>query len=107
MPKRFSGFAEFYPVYLAMHDHPINRGLHVAGNVLALAALVFAVATHRWLLLLAPPIIGNGFAWVGHYRFQRNRPGVFTYPFYGLLGSWVMTVDVLLGRLRGGKRSSW
>lgn len=105
MPKRFNRFVDFYPVYLAMHDHSINRRLHVIGNLLALASLVFAIVTRRWLLLLAAPIIGNGFAWVGHYRFQRNRPGVFTYPFYGFIGSWVMTVDVLLGRLRRGERS--
>ncbi len=100
MAKRFKSFAEFYPVYLAMHDHPINRRLHVVGNLLALAALVFAVVARSWPILLAPPVLGNGFAWVGHYRFQRNRPGVFTYPFYGFLGSWVMTGEVLLGRLR-------
>jgi len=98
VPKRFTSFAEFYPVYLAMHDHPINRGLHVAGNLLSLAVLVIAAATRSWIFLLATPVIGNGFAWVGHYRFQRNRPGVFTYPLYGFVGSWVMTGDVLRGK---------
>ena len=100
MPKRFASFAEFYPVYLRMHDHPINRGLHLAGNLLSLAALVVAVAAQSWPFLLASAVLGNGLAWVGHFRFQRNRPGVFTYPLYGFLGSWVMTGDILRGKLR-------
>jgi len=100
VPKRFTSFSDFYPVYLAMHDHPVNRGLHVVGNLLSLAALVIAVAAQSWPFLLAVPVIGNGFAWVGHYRFQRNRPGVFTYPLFGFLGSWVMTGDILRGKLR-------
>ena len=100
MPKRFASFAEFYPVYLRMHDHPINRGLHLAGNLLSLAALVVAVAAQSWPFLLASAVLGNWLAWVGHFRFQRNRPGVFTYPLYGFLGSWVMTGDILRGKLR-------
>ena len=100
MPKRFTRFTEFYPIYLRMHDHPINRGLHLVGNLLSLVALVIAVGARSWPFLLAVPVIGNGFAWVGHYRFQRNRPGVFTYPVYGFLGSWAMTADILRGKLR-------
>jgi hypothetical protein len=100
VPRRFTNFTEFYPVYLRMHDHPINRALHVVGNLLSLAALVIAVAAQSWPFLLAVPVIGNGFAWVGHFRFQRNRPGVFTYPLYGFLGSWAMTGDILRGKLR-------
>jgi len=45
-------------------------------------------------------VLGNGLAWIGHYRFQRNRPGVFAYPLYGFIGSWVMTWQVLTGKIR-------
>ena len=100
VPKKFSCFAEFYPVYLAMHDNPVNRRLHLLGNLLALAAVGLAAGMRCWLLLLAAPAIANALAWIGHYRFQRNRPGVFTYPIYGFIGSWAMTWDVLTGNLR-------
>jgi hypothetical protein len=100
VPKKFTRFAEFYPVYLAMHDDPVNRRLHLLGNLLAFAAVGLAVVARSWLPLLAAPALGNGFAWIGHYRFQRNRPGVFTYPVYGFIGSWAMTWDVLTGKLR-------
>jgi hypothetical protein len=99
MPKSFATFSDFYPVYLAMHDNAVNRRLHVLGNVLALAAVVLALVTRAWWALAAAPVLGNGPAWVGHYVFQRNRPGVFTYPLYGLIGSWVMTWHVLTGKI--------
>jgi len=99
VPKSFDSFAAFYPVYLRMHDHPVNRRLHVVGNVSGLAALVVAAVERRaWVALLAP-VLANAFAWVGHWFFQRNRPGVFSYPLYGMLGSWRMTWDWLLRRL--------
>jgi hypothetical protein len=100
VPKKLSSFSDFYPVYLAMHDHPTNRRLHLAGNLLALAAVVLAAVTRCWWLLLAALVVGNALPWIGHYRFQRNRPGVFTYPLYGFIGSWAMTRDVLIRKIR-------
>ena len=100
MAKRFESFREFYPVYLAMHSHRVNRLLHVAGNIIALAVLAWALVGRHWVALLVVPVVANGLAWIGHYRFQRNRPGVLSYPIYGMLGSWAMTRDVLLGRIR-------
>jgi hypothetical protein len=100
MPKKFTRFADFYPVYLAMHDNPVNRRLHLLGNLVSLAVVAAAAVTRSWWLLLAVPVVGNAPAWIGHYRYQRNRPGVFTYPIYGFIGSWAMTRDVLLGKIR-------
>jgi hypothetical protein len=42
----------------------------------------------RWLWLA--PIVGYGFAWVGHIAFEKNRPATFKHPLYSLLGDWVM-----------------
>jgi hypothetical protein len=97
--KRFETFADFYPVYLKMHSHPTCRRLHVVGNVLGIGALVVAaVASSLWALALAPVLI-NVFASIGHVFFQRNRPGILHYPFYGNIGSWVMTRDILTGKI--------
>ncbi len=98
MPKSFESFSAFYPVYLRMHDHPTNRRLHLVGNLLGLGAIALAIVERRWWLLALAPALANGLAWIGHWVYQRNRPGVLTYPLYGMLGSWRMTWDYFAGR---------
>jgi hypothetical protein len=46
------------------------------------------------------PVVGYGFAWIGHFFFEHNRPATFTYPFYSFAGDWVMFRDMLIGRVR-------
>jgi hypothetical protein len=98
--KRYSTFAEFYPFYLAEHSDPWCRRLHVTGSLLVVGVLVAAFVSRRWILLLLVPVIGYGFAWIGHFVFERNRPATFTYPLYSLMGDWVMLKDVLTGKVR-------
>jgi hypothetical protein len=51
-------------------------------------------------LLWFIPIIGYGFAWIGHFIFEKNRPATFDYPIYSLIGDWVMFKDVLIGKIK-------
>lgn len=99
MDKQFDSFSEFYPYYLDEHRDRRCRRLHFIGTALVLVALVAAVG-HSWWWLLAVPVLGYGFAWVGHFAFEKNRPATFKYPFYSLMGDWVMFADILRGRVR-------
>jgi hypothetical protein len=96
---RYASFREFYPFYLSEHSHRICRRLHFAGSLLVIAVVLVAIATRdaRWLWLA--PVIGYGFAWVGHFFFEKNRPATFTYPLYSLAGDWVMFRDILRRRV--------
>ena len=96
--KRFSAFAEFYPYYLEEHRNPVCRRLHYVGSLLVLVLLAYVLATRHWLLLLALPVVGYGFAWVGHFVFEKNRPATFKHPLYSFMGDWVMLKDALTGR---------
>ena len=96
---RFSSFREFYPYYLGEHSQLACRRLHLAGTVLTLATIIAALVARRWLLLLVAPVAGYGLAWIGHYAFERNRPAMFRYPLYSLLGDLAMFRDVLLRRI--------
>ena len=100
MSKRFASFAEFDPFYLSEHSDPTCRRLHFVGSLAVLLTLAAALVTRRWALLLLVPVIGYGFAWVGHFVFERNRPATFTYPLYSFLGDWVMFRDILTGRVK-------
>lgn len=97
--KRFGGFREFYPYYLDEHRNRICRRLHFIGSWLVLAALALALATADGRFLLLMPLFGYGFAWVGHFAFEKNRPATFKHPLYSLMGDWVMFADILRGRL--------
>ena len=99
-PSRFNSFAQFYPYYLSEHQNMTCRRLHFVGSTLILALLTYALMTEQWMLLWFVPFLGYGFAWVGHFFFEHNKPATFKYPFYSLLGDWVMFKDMLLGNIK-------
>jgi hypothetical protein len=45
-------------------------------------------------------VLGYGFAWVGHFFFEKNKPATFKHPLYSLIGDFVMFRDLLVGRIR-------
>ncbi|KAI8615170.1 hypothetical protein BC830DRAFT_1123917 [Chytriomyces sp. MP71] len=93
--RKFSSFREFYPFYLGEHRNVTCRRLHFVGTSLVLGITATAIATLRPGLLLAVPVAGYGFAWVGHFVFERNRPATFTYPLWSLMGDFVMYFEIL------------
>lgn len=96
---QYRSFGEFYPYYLSEHADPTSRKLHYLGTTLALALMLWAVFTANWLLLLAVPVAGYLFAWVGHFFFEKNRPATFTYPLWSLMGDFRMFFEAVTGRL--------
>ncbi len=91
-------FSEFWPFYLAEHQHPINRWLHFIGTALLFPVLALGF-THSFLWWLALPFIGYGFAWTGHFLVEHNRPATFRYPLWSLLGDFRMFALMLTGKL--------
>ena len=100
MEKRFTSFADFYPFYLCEHAQPATRRLHFIGTSLVIGCALAAIVTRNAWWLLAAPLCGYGFAWIGHAAFERNRPATFTHPFYSLAADFAMYRDMLTGRIR-------
>ena len=98
--KKFKSFSEFYPYYLSEHVNPINRRLHFFGSLLIIIVVLFVIFTQTWIALILVPILGYGFAWIGHYFVEKNKPATFTYPLYSLMGDWVMFKDILTGKIK-------
>lgn len=97
--ERFTDFKSFYPFYLSEHQNVTCRRLHFVGSSLVIATVIISIITTQWSLLWLLPLIGYGFAWVGHFIFEKNRPATFKYPFYSLCGDWVMFKDILVGKI--------
>ena len=99
MDERYRSFAEFYPYYLGEHANRTCRRLHFVGTAIVIALLATALAGGRWSLLYWLPLAGYGFAWLGHFAFEKNRPATFRHPFYSLLADFVMFRDMLTRRI--------
>lgn len=100
MADNYGSFAEFYQFYLSEHGKRSTKLLHFAGTFLVLVILAVAVLRQNWTLLVLLPIVGYGFAWVGHFFFEKNKPASFSSPLYSLLGDFVMFKDILIGRVK-------
>lgn len=98
--SQFANFREFYPFYLSEHSNLVCRRLHFIGSwgVLALAATAVLSLNPWWLL--AALFCGYGFAWVGHFFFEKNRPATFKYPLWSLMGDFRLFFETVTGKRR-------
>ncbi|QQJ98398.1 DUF962 domain-containing protein [Burkholderia ambifaria] len=97
--EQFASFADFYPYYLNEHQNLTSRRLHFIGSLGVIGCVAMAIATGYWLWLPAAVMCGYGFAWVGHFFFEKNRPATFRHPIYSLMGDWVMFKDICTGKI--------
>jgi hypothetical protein len=95
----FSSVGAFYPFYLSQHQVRWNRRLHFVGTTLVLLLVVASVALHSGWPVVALPLAGYGFAWIGHFFFEKNRPATFTHPIYSLICDFRMYWDIWRGRV--------
>lgn len=95
----YKNLAEFYPYYLSEHSDKICRRMHFIGTSLVILTVVYALLQGPLTLLWLLPVLGYGFAWVGHYVFEKNRPATFQHPFYSLVSDFIMYRDMLTGRV--------
>jgi len=97
MVRKYKTFKEFYPFYLSQHCNKTCRLLHVIGTTVLLSIVFTALYHNQPLLFIFVPISGYGFAWVGHFFFEKNKPATFTYPLWSLASDFKMYFQVLSG----------
>ena len=97
--ERFQSFEEFYPFYLSEHQNKTSRTLHFVGTFLVFLLLGFFIVVQKeakfWIAL---PLVGYGFAWVGHAFFEKNKPATFKYPLWSLRGDFTLFFEILQGK---------
>jgi hypothetical protein len=93
MQEEFKSYEEFWPFYVSQHLDPTCRKLHFAGTTLA---MLFAANPLTWPVA---PVAGYGFAWAGHFIFEKNRPATFKHPLWSLRGDFRMWKMMLLRQM--------
>ena len=97
---------EFYPTYLQAHKHPVNKLMHIAGNLLTLFYVFFVTLSCFFSLLFFPlflftPFVVYAGAWPGHKYFEKNKPATYyTNPLLTKVCDWKMIKDLLFGNLK-------
>ena len=99
MDKRITDYNEFYKYYLKEHSNAICRLLHIIGTTIVLALLLTSIIHQNPYWLIFVPLSGYGFAWIGHFVFEKNQPATFKYPLWSLKSDFKMYFDVLSGKI--------
>ena len=97
---KYNTFKEFYPYYLSEHQNITCRRLHFVGTSLVIGLIIALTVYSQWKFWWAVLLCGYGFAWIGHFFFEKNRPATFKNPFYSLLADFVMYKDILTGKIK-------
>ncbi|WP_025743963.1 DUF962 domain-containing protein [Aquimarina pacifica] len=98
MSDRIKTYAEFYNFYLTEHKNKTSRTLHFIGTFLVFVIIAIAIYFNwswKWFLV---PVVGYGFAWVGHAFFEKNKPATFKYPLWSLISDFKLFFEILLGK---------
>lgn len=97
--ERIQSYPEFYKFYLSQHQNTACRLLHVVGTTIVLALTITAMYHREPKLLIMVPLAGYGFAWVGHFFFEQNKPATFQYPWWSLKSDFKMYYHIITGKI--------
>ncbi len=100
MGKKYTSLKEFYPYYLSEHQNPTCRKLHFIGTGLLFFIVIISLLTEQYIYLISTPLVGYGFAWIGHFFFEKNKPATFQYPLFSLVSDFKLFFDLLRGKER-------
>lgn len=97
--EKYETLEEFWSYYLSEHKSNTNKTLHFIGSASALYWLGKAISKKKPSYLLLALLNGYGFAWVGHFLVEKNRPATFKYPVKSFVSDWLMFCTILTGKI--------
>lgn len=96
--ERYKSFKDFYPFYLSEHDNKYTKLLHFIGTTITIYLFIRFFMTFDFMFLLYALLAGYGFAWIGHFFIEHNKPATFKYPLWSLIGDYKMYFEILQGK---------
>ncbi len=97
--KQYQSFKEFWPFYLSQHLDVTCRALHYLGTFGACCLLTWVIVSGSLVFIPLALVFGYGFAWIGHFIFEKNKPATFEYPFWSFIADYKMSYMALTGKL--------
>ncbi len=101
--KRFKSFSEFYPFYLLEHRLRGTRITHFIGTTGFFILLTTAILSGNWWFLLFGVIFAYGWAWIGHFFIEKNKPATFQYPLWSLMSDFKLYFQIITGKENFGE----
>jgi hypothetical protein len=99
MSPQTSKLDDFWPFYVSQHMNRTNRRLHAVGTTLAIVLGVVALIWRAPFVAVSAVAVAYGFAWAGHFFFEKNRPATFTHPLLSLRADFRMYRLTLRGEM--------
>ena len=98
--KEYKNFKDFYPYYISEHNNKYTKLMHFLGTSLSIYFLIKFFLTFNFFFILYALLSGYGFAWIGHFFIEKNKPATFKYPYYSPIGDYIMFIEILQGKHR-------
>jgi hypothetical protein len=118
---RYTNLDDFYPYHLSQHSNNMNRLLHYIGTIAGTCYFMQGVFYFFTFLSLALQkdaatssvgvfylslfymvigfLVGYGFAWIGHFFFEDNKPAITKYAWMGFLCNYITLGKFLTGQI--------
>jgi hypothetical protein len=101
--ERFKSFQDFYPYYLSEHRLRGTRITHFIGTTGFLFFLLTAIFVLNGWFVLYGAIFAYGWAWIGHFFIEKNKPATFQYPLWSLLSDFKLYFEIITGKENFGQ----
>jgi hypothetical protein len=95
IPISAGGLAAYSVIPFFRH---LSNGLGEMGLFMVIYIIGGKLITRSFKKTFIPVILGYGFAWIGHFFVEHNRPATFIYPTFSLMGDFRMIFDAIKGQ---------
>ncbi len=95
--KLVDDFNTFWPKYIVEHQDKNNRRMHFVASLLGLSLAIVFLLTMKISIALLALVLSYGFAWAGHFIFEKNKPLTWKNPLLSLMADYRLFFVMIVG----------